>query len=296
MSTIVAQIYNYRQATPELATSGQPREDELAAIAGAGYDVIVNLALHDDPRYSLKDEAASVQALGLEYVHIPVQFNAPTGHDLSQFFEIMDRCKGRCVWVHCAANMRVTAFLGLYLYLREGWREERAFALMHEIWHPNQVWSEFIAMQLVQARTTRFTQTNSNRRRGRSMQALRAARRPESVMNVTDELVAALSKIPGVESGRSRIGSGTNRAWRIAGYEFAHLHSPSLIDLRLPRPLQAELRSDPRAHFRTGRSQWIELEFHSRTDVMAIAALARKAAAATQGRSKARRTGQRRSA
>lgn len=39
----------------------------MAAIAAAGYDVVINLALHDDPRYSLKDEAASVRALGLEY-------------------------------------------------------------------------------------------------------------------------------------------------------------------------------------------------------------------------------------
>ena len=286
-STNVTQIHYYRQVTQELATSGQPLEDQLAAIAAAGYEVIINLALHDDPRYGLKDETASVKALGLEYIHIPVQFGAPSDNDLSQFFDTMDRCKGRCVWVHCAANMRVTVFLGLYLHLREGWPEERAFALMREIWSPNQVWSAFIAMQLAQARTARFTQTTSNRRRGRSMHVLplaRAETRPESVRNVTDEWGAALSKVPGVESGSSRIGSSNNRAWRIAGREFAHLHSPSLIDLRLPRPLQAELRSDPRAHFRTGRSEWIELEFHSRTDVMAIAALAVKAAEAAQAR------------
>ena len=71
-------IYNFRQASPDLASSGQPREHQLAAIAAAGYNVIINLALHDDPRYSLADEAASVRALSLEYVHIPVQFNAPT--------------------------------------------------------------------------------------------------------------------------------------------------------------------------------------------------------------------------
>ena len=105
-------------------------------------------------------------------------------------------------------------------------------------------------------------------------------------MNATDELAAALSKIQGVEAGYSRIGSGNNRAWRIAGCEFAHLHSPSLLDLRLPRALQVELRSNPRAHFRTGRSEWIELEFHSWADVLAIAALARKAAAAARDRSK----------
>jgi hypothetical protein len=105
-------------------------------------------------------------------------------------------------------------------------------------------------------------------------------------MNVTEKLCAALAAIPGVEVGSSRFGSGSNPAWRIAGHEFAHLHSASLIDLRLPRPLQAKLRADPRAHFRTGKSEWLELEFHSPADVTAIAALARQAAAAARVKSK----------
>ena len=152
MSTaMISEIYNYRQATPDLATSGQPREEQLPAIAAAGYEVVVNLALHEDPRYFLKDEASSVRGLGIEYVHIPVQFDAPTERDLALFFETMDRCKNRRVWVHCAANMRVTAFLGLYWRLREGWPEQRAFALMRDVWHPNPVWSTFIATHLAKA-------------------------------------------------------------------------------------------------------------------------------------------------
>ena len=143
----ISDIHNYRQAAPDIATSGQPREDQLAAIAAAGYDVVINLALHDDPRYSLRDEASSVRALGMDYVHIPVQFSAPTTSDLTQFFEVMDRSKDRRTWVHCAANMRVTAFLGLYWQLREGWPQERAFALMRSVWQPNDVWSSFIAAQ-----------------------------------------------------------------------------------------------------------------------------------------------------
>jgi len=144
-------IYNYRQAAPDIATSGQPRQDQLALIAAAGYDVVINLALHDDPRYSLKDEASSVRALGIEYVHIPVRFCAPTVHDLASFFDAMRRSKGRRIWIHCAANMRVTAFLGLYWQLCEGWPEERAFSLMRDVWQPDEVWSSFIAAQAANA-------------------------------------------------------------------------------------------------------------------------------------------------
>jgi ribosomal 50S subunit-associated protein YjgA (DUF615 family) len=101
-------------------------------------------------------------------------------------------------------------------------------------------------------------------------------------MSAAERLCAAIGAIPGVEIGRSRFGSASNPAWRVAGHEFAHLHSASLIDLRLPRPLQAALRADPRAHFRAGRSEWLELEFHSQADVTKIAALAREAAAAAR--------------
>ena len=152
MSTSSVQdVYNFRQAAPDLATSGQPTEEQLGAIAAAGYNVVVNLALHNDPRYSLRDEAASVRALGLDYVHIPVQFGAPTEGDLLAFFDAMDRNSSRRVWIHCAANMRVTAFVGLYRVLRLRWDEEDAFSLMHTVWKPDQVWSAFITSQLARA-------------------------------------------------------------------------------------------------------------------------------------------------
>src|SRR5437899_13023187 len=91
--------------------------------------------------------------------------------------------------------------------------------------------------------------------------------RRQSTVNTTDRLCAALAAIPEAEVGTSRFGSGDNPAWSIAGREFAHLHSASRIDLRLPRSLRAKLRSAPRAHFRKGRSEWLEFEFNSPADI-----------------------------
>lgn len=145
---MLSDIYNYRQITPSLATSGQPDERELAEIAAAGYQVVVNIALHDDPRYSLDDEEGTVRALGMRYVHIPVRFDAPTDADLQQFFQAMAQNAGAKVWVHCAANKRVSAFLGLYRHLRENVPLDDAFALQRDIWEPNEVWSRFISNAL----------------------------------------------------------------------------------------------------------------------------------------------------
>jgi len=143
-------IYNYRAVDEAIGTSGQPTVAQLAGIAQAGYRTVINLALHDDPRYSLPDEAGTVRSLGMDYVHIPVQFATPTEADLKAFFAAMDAHGGEKVWVHCAANMRVSAFLGLYRVLRQGWPQEKAFELMRGLWEPNEVWSAFIAKALAE--------------------------------------------------------------------------------------------------------------------------------------------------
>jgi uncharacterized protein (TIGR01244 family) len=144
----LAAIHNYRPVDGSLATSGQPTVAQLGTIAAAGFDTVINLALHDDARYSLPDEAGTVRGLGMAYEHIPVQFAAPTESDLLAFFAAMDARRGGKVWVHCAANMRVSVFLGLYRVLRQGWPREKAFDVMNSLWEPNEVWKAFIERML----------------------------------------------------------------------------------------------------------------------------------------------------
>ena len=141
MSDVLAHVKNLRRISPDLATSGQPSESDLAIIASEGFDVVINLALHDNPTYSLKDEPGTVESLGMEYVHIPVQWENPTKQDLASFCHAMSRCQGRKVWVHCAANMRVTAFMGLYLANVVGRSHTEAFALMQSVWTANPSWA-----------------------------------------------------------------------------------------------------------------------------------------------------------
>jgi len=147
-STALEAIVRYARVSESLATAGQPSEAELEAVAGAGFEVVINLALHDDPRYSLKDERAAVASLGMQYVHIPVQFAAPTRSDLIAFFEAMEQAGRRKVFVHCAHNKRVPVFIALYRIARQGWSEAAALAAMRELWEPDPAWEQFIAQAL----------------------------------------------------------------------------------------------------------------------------------------------------
>ncbi len=144
-------IYNFRLVNDRLATAGQPTEPQLREVAALDFDAVINLALHDDPRYSLRDETGLVSGLGMRYVHIPVPFDAPHAAHLERFFAAMQSTEGQKVFVHCAANLRATAFVGLYLHNRRGMPVAQAFATLHSVWQPNEVWSAFIDTHLGQA-------------------------------------------------------------------------------------------------------------------------------------------------
>ncbi|MEC5387436.1 protein tyrosine phosphatase family protein [Uliginosibacterium sp. H3] len=144
----ITEIHRFVAIDDWLATAGQPKEQGLAAIAAAGFETIINLALHDDPRYSLEDEPGLVVALGMRYIHIPVQFKAPGLPELQAFYAAMAAHAGRKLFVHCASNYRVPVFLALYRIQRLGWLPDEAFAQMREVWEPDEVWLAFIEQAL----------------------------------------------------------------------------------------------------------------------------------------------------
>jgi protein tyrosine phosphatase (PTP) superfamily phosphohydrolase (DUF442 family) len=134
-------IRNLVFLSDRVGTSGQPTEDQFAAIKEAGYEVLVNLLPF---QREVENEAQVVADLGMEYVNIPVVWTAPTVENVERFFEVMDENADRTVFVHCAVNMRVSAFMYLYRTLRLGMNEEEAEDDLHDIWVPDGVWADLI--------------------------------------------------------------------------------------------------------------------------------------------------------
>jgi lipopolysaccharide biosynthesis regulator YciM len=56
----------------------------------------------------------------------------------------MDRLQGEKVFVHCARNMRVSAFVFLYRVLRQGVPADEALPDLLAIWQPNETWQRLI--------------------------------------------------------------------------------------------------------------------------------------------------------
>ena len=138
-------IYNFRRLSPTLTTSGQPTEEQFAQIAGAGVGTVINLALAESPK-ALPNEAELLGSLGLRYVHIPVDFAAPTEADFERFADEMDAAGDAPVHVHCIANYRVSAFLYRYRRERLGWSDEQARPDLDALWQPEGTWADFISL------------------------------------------------------------------------------------------------------------------------------------------------------
>src|SRR3982751_2640373 len=104
-STSLSQIYSFRAIGDRLGTAGQPTESQFGLVREAGFEAIINLALPTSDN-ALAHEGSVVTGLGMAYIHIPVDFKAPTSRDFQAFCSVMDGFKDRRVFVHCAANMR----------------------------------------------------------------------------------------------------------------------------------------------------------------------------------------------
>lgn len=146
-STLEA-IPRFMLLTERLATAGQPSEQQLGDVADAGFRLVINLGLHGDPSYALADEAATVHALGMDYVHIPVQFSSPSLSELAEFSTKMAAAEGKKVFVHCRHNKRVPVFVALDRILRVGWSREAALEEMNKGWSPDATWQTFIDQAL----------------------------------------------------------------------------------------------------------------------------------------------------
>jgi protein tyrosine phosphatase (PTP) superfamily phosphohydrolase (DUF442 family) len=153
----LAEIKDYRRISEGIATAGQPTLEQLHLIAAEGFEVVINLGLHD-AAYSLNDEQGMVKALGLRYEHIPVQWEQPTERDYQAFVDTLHQYRGQKQFIHCAANKRVSVFVALYQICDCGLPKTSVLNELESFWTPNEVWQTFITQVLDQSNACREIQ------------------------------------------------------------------------------------------------------------------------------------------
>ncbi len=143
----LSQILNFVQLTPRVGTAGQPTREQIKDIARAGYAAVINLALPDSDN-AIPEEGSLVSATGMSYIHLPVDFAAPTAQHARVFINIMRALEPAPVFVHCAMNLRVSAFMYLYLRHAQGLDDASARSPILAKWDPrlDPVWRNFLAL------------------------------------------------------------------------------------------------------------------------------------------------------
>ncbi len=145
----LADIYNFLDLSDRtntrqrLATSGQPTIEQFPEIQAAGYQVVINLALLDSSN-AVPAERSILENLNLTYIHIPVLWENPQVADFDLFRQTMQQYADRSVYIHCAANKRVSVFVYLYRRLYQSTSIAIALADLEKIWTPNPIWQKFM--------------------------------------------------------------------------------------------------------------------------------------------------------
>jgi len=140
-------ILNYIKINELISTSGQPKIEEFDLIKNEGFEVVINLALCDASN-AIENEDKVVTNLGMSYFHIPVDFENPKPSDLKLFLNTMQALGANKVWVHCAKNYRVSAFMYVYhKYILKTPFEEIDLSIFN-IWNPDKTWQELMKISL----------------------------------------------------------------------------------------------------------------------------------------------------
>lgn len=136
-------LLNYQKIGEHIHTSGQPQEDEFAQVRALGVETVINLAMPDS-KGALVNEGQFVSQNGMNYIHIPVVWNAPKAEQFEFFSSLMDLHANKGVLVHCALNWRGSSFAYLYRTKVLGHDKDEARKAMEEIWEPNEIWTKFM--------------------------------------------------------------------------------------------------------------------------------------------------------
>lgn len=139
----LADIRNYKEYSPTFSSSGQPSREQLEMLAEEGFERIAYIAFSNS-RGAIAEEDAIVRELGMDYVQVPVIWDAPTRSDFYAFAGAMQREPDKKTLLHCQANYRASAFAFLYRVLYQDVPVVAAKADMNAIWEPNETWRTLI--------------------------------------------------------------------------------------------------------------------------------------------------------
>ncbi len=135
----------------KLATSGQPPASSLAVLSAEGFQAVIYLA-PNTVQDAVPEEQDLLRQQGVEFVHIPIPFDAPSEAHLQAAFAALDRLSGKKTLVHCQVNFRASTVTFLYRVLRLHQDPALAWEAVTRVWVPQGPWRKLVTDQLTRHR------------------------------------------------------------------------------------------------------------------------------------------------
>ena len=119
-------IVRFSALADNLYRGGQPTDDGFRFLKEKGIKTIINLRAEDNR------ESEIVQALGMNYVHIPVDEVWPWSElpqaAVAKYFELVNNPANYPIFFHCKRGAdRTGAFAAMYRMAVQGWNAQKAY-------------------------------------------------------------------------------------------------------------------------------------------------------------------------
>ena len=138
-------ISNYIKINNQISTAGQPTKEEFKQIAKEGFEVVINLAMHN--KGALKKEDKIVSKNGMIYIHLPITWKAPEVDRVKLFLKLLESLEkeNKKIFIHCIMNYRASVLM--HLYKKFVWKKEGELIAPTE-YEPNEVWQEILDINI----------------------------------------------------------------------------------------------------------------------------------------------------
>lgn len=128
VSATASEIFNFAQPAPNHLAGGQPKKNEIAALANSGVDAVINLRSHAEMNDI--NEAEWTTANQMAYYHIPIAgADGLTKENVQTFHQTLQNTSEQTVFMHCASSNRVGAMMALRAAWHQGASKAEALAI-----------------------------------------------------------------------------------------------------------------------------------------------------------------------
>jgi uncharacterized protein (TIGR01244 family) len=121
-----AGIVNFTKVDAVIACGGATETSALSGLKADGFKTVINLRQPSEPGANIEQNQAEATKLGLKYINIPVNGQAPDPKTMDQFLQVIADKSNQPVYLHCGSASRVGAYWMVKRVLQDKWAIDKA--------------------------------------------------------------------------------------------------------------------------------------------------------------------------